>query len=129
MTIFQTLVVDDHPHFRSAVVSALRERFPGMQLAEAADGRETMRAIGSLDVDLVLMDIKLPDENGLSLTRGIKRSYAGVTVVILSALDLPQYRLAALQSGADGFLSKSADSCLSDVVARIERAMRDKLVS
>jgi DNA-binding NarL/FixJ family response regulator len=64
----------------------------------------------------------LPGENGLELTKKIKANYPGITVVVLSGYDLPEYRQAALQSNADHFVSK--DSNTSDFLALVESISR-----
>jgi DNA-binding NarL/FixJ family response regulator len=54
------------------------------------------------------MDIKLPGENGLKLTEKIKATHPNITIFILTSYDIPEYREAAFQSGADRFLAKTS---------------------
>ena len=122
--MFCALIVDDHAGFRGSLSGLLRKRFPDIRVEEAADGAEVRRAIGSLAVQLVLMDVSLPGESGIELTRVIKTSVEDVTIVILTGHDLPQYRQAAFRNGADCFLYKGSPSCTADVVARVEGARR-----
>ena len=72
----------------------------------------------ALHPDIVFMDIQLPGENGLELTKKIKMIYPDVTVIILTGYDLPEYRQAARQSEADHFVSK--DSQPSDILDLVE---------
>jgi len=121
--MFCALIVDDHAGFRGSLCGVLRKRFPHIRVEEAADGVDVRRAIGARAMHLVLMDISLPGESGIELTRVLKTSVEDVTVVILTGHDLPQYRQAAFRSGADCFLYKGSGSCTADVVARVEGAI------
>lgn len=122
--MFRTLVVDDHAGFRAGVRSVLESEFPKIQIEEAGDGSEALDKIARFRTDLVLMDIKLPGDNGIQVTRVIKATYAGVAVVILTGFDLPQYRQAAFRNGADCYLYKGSATCMTDVLARVEGAMQ-----
>ena len=105
----------------------LSERFPAMGVEEAEDGEEALEKIEAAVPHLVFMDIKLPGENGLEVTRKIKARYAEIRVVILTSFDLPEYREAAKQHGADYFLSKEA-STREDILTLVE-SIHTKLLS
>jgi DNA-binding NarL/FixJ family response regulator len=79
-----------------------------MDIMEAVDGVEAFRKIDSHPPNLILMDITLPGEDGLALTRKIKADYPGVTIIILTSHDSPEYREAAIRSRANYFLSKGS---------------------
>jgi DNA-binding NarL/FixJ family response regulator len=79
-----------------------------MDIIEAADGVEAFQKIDSHPPNLILMDITLPGENGLELTRRIKADYPGVIIVILTSHDSPEYREAATRCKANYFLSKGS---------------------
>jgi len=79
-----------------------------MHIIEAADGAEAFQKIHGHPPNLILMDIRLPGESGLELTRRIKADYPEVTIIILTSYDLPEYREAAVQCKADYFFSKGA---------------------
>jgi DNA-binding NarL/FixJ family response regulator len=81
-----------------------------MEIIEAESGEEAIQQVGAHPPDLIFMDIKLPGENGLELTGKIKAKYPGVTVIILTSYDSPEYREAAAQAKADHFLSKGSSS-------------------
>ena len=121
--MFRTLLVDDHAGFRASVSDVLRRQFPQVEVDEAGDGPEALRAIEDCGTDLVLLDIKLPNGNGIELTKAIKTAHTSVTVVILTGHDLPQYRQAAFRNGADCFIYKGSISCMNDVLARVEGAL------
>ena len=108
--MFKTLLVEDNAPFRQSLKEMLSERFPAMGVEEAEDGEEALEKIEAAVPHLVFMDIKLPGENGLEVTRKIKARYAEIRVVILTSFDLPEYREAAKQHGADYFLSKESST-------------------
>ena len=117
--MFKTLLVEDNAPFRQSLKEMLSERFPAMGVEEAEDGEEALEKIEATVPHLVFMDIKLPGENGLEVTRKIKARYAEIRVVILTSFDLPEYREAAKQHGADYFLSKES-STRADILTLVE---------
>jgi len=106
----KTLIVEDSAIYRKLLKETLRSRFPSMEIIEAENGEEAMQQVAAHLPDLIFMDIKLPGENGLELTGKIKAKYPGVTVIILTSYDSPEYREAAAQAKADHFLSKGSSS-------------------
>ena len=108
--MFKTLIVEDNAPFRQSLREMLSERFPAMVIDEAESGKEAMQKIQDSLPHLVFMDIKLPDENGLEITRKIKTRYAKIRVIILTSYDLPEYREAANNFGADYFVAKGSSS-------------------
>ena len=108
--MFQALIVEDNAPFRQSLKDMLCEQFPTMDVEEAEDGDEALRKIEILSPHLVFMDIKLPGQSGLEVTREIKARYSGIRVIILTSYDLPEYREAAENYGADYFLSKGSSS-------------------
>ncbi len=104
----KTLIVEDNATFREMIKEILHSRFPTMKIEEEPDGSELFGKMDAFHPDIVLMDIRLPGENGLDLTKKIKMIYPDVTVVILTSYDLPEYRQAAHQSNADHFISKDS---------------------
>ncbi|MBW2266561.1 MAG: response regulator transcription factor [Deltaproteobacteria bacterium] len=102
----KTLVVEDSAAFRQAFTEALRRTFPHMFIQEAVDGVEAIERVEAFMPDLVFMDIRLPGETGFELTRRIKARHPEMLVVILTDYNLPEYRTAAFNSGADDFVVK-----------------------
>ena len=82
--------------------------FPTVAVDEAADGDEALQEIDAFLPDLIFMDIKLPGENGLELTKKIKAAHPIITIFILTNYDIPEYREAAFHYGADRFLAKTS---------------------
>lgn len=106
--MFKTLIVEDNSAFRQSLSAMLNSRFPDMMLVEVDSGDEALKQMDKLHPDLVFMDVKLPNANGLDLTKIIKAEHANTTVVVMTSSDLPEYRQAAFLSGASYFVSKSA---------------------
>ncbi len=102
------LIVVDNRVFREAVKESLRMSVPMVIIDEAVDGRGALEKVKTFHPDFIFMDINLPGENGLELTREIKLAHPNVIILVLTNFDIPEYREAALQYGADGFLGKSS---------------------
>ena len=108
--MFQILIVEDNAPFRQSLREMLCEQFPTMRVEEAQDGEDALDKLETISAHLVFMDIKLPGQSGLEVTKTIKARYPEVRVIILTSYDLPEYREAASQYGADYFLSKGSSS-------------------
>ena len=102
------MLVEDNPSFRQLFKNNLQDQFPSMDIIEAADGVEALQKIDSYLPNLIFMDIRLPGENGLELTRKIKTNYPDIIIIILTSHDLPEYREAATQNKANYFFSKNS---------------------
>jgi two-component system KDP operon response regulator KdpE len=104
------LVEDEEPNralLRAVLERASRDRLRGISLIEAVDLASAREALATRHVDLVLLDVRLPDGNGLTLIPG--NGAHGVShpaFVVLSASVLPSERATAINSGAAGFLAK-----------------------
>ena len=108
--MFRTLIVEDSVIFRHLLKETINSQFPKMEVSEAADGEEARQKIKTLSPDLIFMDIKLPGESGLELTKAIKAQYPNIIIIILTSYDSPEYREAATQYNADYFLSKGSST-------------------
>lgn len=105
---FKILIVEDNHSFRKLLKGILHEYFPLMVIEDAGDGREALQKVDSFCPDLILMDIRLPDESGLELTKKIKKECPNIIIIILTSYDLPEYREAATRNGADAFMTKGS---------------------
>ena len=123
--MLKTLIVEDSDSFLKTFKEALCKRFPFMVIEEALNGAEAMQKIRAFLPDLVFMDIRLPGASGLELTERIKASYPEIAIVIVTAYDLPEYREAAYDGGADAFIPKSSLN-LADIAACIESIFSDR---
>lgn len=116
---FHVLIVDDNPAIRQWLRQVLSRQFPLMPIDEAPDGDSALERVAAGNPDLVFMDIKLPGRNGLDVTRAIKSQQREVKVCVITSYDLPEYREAALNSGADCFFVKDA-LAEADIVAAVD---------
>jgi len=108
--MFKILIVDDSHIYRRILTDTLHYKFPNIDISEASDGGEALKKITASPPDLIFMDIRLPDESGLELTRRIKTQYPATTIIILTSYDLPEYREAATHYKANHFLAKGLAS-------------------
>jgi DNA-binding NarL/FixJ family response regulator len=77
-------------------------------VAEARDGREAVAAAEAHRPDVIVMDVRMPEMDGIAATEAITREHPGVRVLILTTFDLDEYAFAGLRAGASGFLLKNA---------------------
>ena len=105
----EILVVDDHVLVREALRSVLTELREDAAIIEAADTQSAMQRIGEHpDIELILLDLALPDRSGFDLLAEIREGHPAISVVVLSASDDRDDIARALQLGALGFIPKSA---------------------
>jgi len=105
----KVLLVEDSTLFRQLFKETLHDRFPSVEIHEAVNGEDALRKVEMLRPNLVFMDIRLPGENGLELTKKVKARYPGIIVIILTGYDLPEYREASSQY-ADYFFPKDSST-------------------
>ena len=119
------LIVEDDVMFRNLIKETLFAGFPLLPISEASDGVEALEKINACIPNIIFMDIKLPGENGLVLTKKIKERYPQIIIAILTAYDQPEYREAAFQCGAAYFLPKGSTS-LDEIRSLVEQALFGK---
>ena len=105
MAEISVLIADDHPMVREGLRSMLNT--PGMRvIGEAGSGRECVEQVEALEPDIVLMDIRMPDMDGIEALRAIKEANLRPKVIIITTYKSTAYLLRALAAGADGFVLK-----------------------
>jgi DNA-binding NarL/FixJ family response regulator len=119
MTV-RVLVVDDHPAFRKALTSALRLVEDIEVAGEAGGGVAACEGAASLEPDVVLMDLSMPDLDGIGAMKRIHESKPDLPVVILTAHADPGVEREAREAGASGFLAKGTG--LHDLVIVLHEA-------
>jgi DNA-binding NarL/FixJ family response regulator len=122
----KALIVEDNRSFSDGLRAALQAHFPFLMLEQAAGVREALGKIDSMRPDLILSDMRLPDGNGLGLTRTIRAAGIESVIVVLTSHDLPEYREAALGSGADHFMTKGSVS-ITDIFGIIGSIFASRL--
>jgi DNA-binding NarL/FixJ family response regulator len=102
------LIVDDQSLFRASV-RALLDQDPGLEVVgEAGNGRDAIRAVDQLAPHLVLMELSMPEMNGIEAIAEIKRRHPQVRVLVLTQHKAESYVHSSLKAGADGYLPKDA---------------------
>jgi DNA-binding NarL/FixJ family response regulator len=104
----RVLLADDERLVRTGFRMILREEPDIEVVGETADGLETVEAVSELHPDVVLMDIRMPNLNGIEATRRIIQAPQAPRVLVLTTFDLDEYVYEALAAGASGFLLKDA---------------------
>jgi len=113
------LIVDDHREIRELVSRALSKE--GFRVSAAPDGRAMRKTLADSRIDLVLLDLMLPGEDGLSLCRAL-RAESAVPIIILTAKGEEVDRVIGLEMGADDYLPKPFGS--RELIARIKAVLR-----
>lgn len=113
----RVLIVDDQPHARHSLKALLATRFHMVDTCEAGNGLEAVRCTEECKPDVVLMDIRMPEMDGIEATRIIRTKCAQLPVIVLSMYS--EYRTAAFEAGANAFLLKGepAEQLLTVVLA------------
>jgi two-component system KDP operon response regulator KdpE len=113
------LLIDDEPQMRTFVRLALSAQ--GYRIVEAESGREGLQQAAAHTPDIVLLDLGLPDMDGLEVTRAL-REWTAVPVVVISARGQEHQKVEALDAGADDYLTKPFGT--GELLARIRVALR-----
>lgn len=108
--MIKVLIVDDQYLIREGLRMML-SLYEGIEIVgEVSNGKEAIQVLEKLEVDLLLMDVRMPVMDGVEATKAIKEKYPDVKVLILTTFDEDEYIFEALQNGADGYLLKDISS-------------------
>lgn len=118
------VIAEDHTILREGLRSLLSTNPDFEVVGEAEDGREAIRCVEKLTPDLILMDLSMPRTSGMDAIREIKRLSPGTKVLALTVHKAEEYVLAALESGADGYVLK--DATHSELKVAIENVLSGK---
>jgi two-component system OmpR family response regulator len=116
----RVLVVDDEVNIAELITMALR--YEGFQVSSVHTGAEAVRAAREFDPDAIVLDIMLPDVDGMEVLRRVRRDDPEVPVAFLTARDAVEDRIAGLTAGGDDYVTKPFS--LEEVVARLRALMR-----
>ena len=118
MSPLRIMIVDDHTIARQGLRAVLRV-LPDMELAgEARNGREAVEAVEQLRPDVILMDLVMPEMDGVQAIAAIKQRWPELPIIALTTFAQAELVLGAVQAGVDGYLLKDLE------VAELERAIR-----
>lgn len=122
----RVVVADDHPIVRQGVVALLEDEAGIEVIAEVADGRAALSAVLTQDPDLVLMDLRMPEMDGVEATRAIRDRRPETAVLVLTTYDTDEAIVRAVEAGAVGYMLK--DSPTEDLVDAVRRAASGETV-
>ena len=108
MTEMRILIVDDHALVRRGMNYVVKEGFPDADVSEAESAEAALVVLRAHKVDLALVDVRMPDLDGLELLRTVKAEWPDIPVIMLSTYENAPYVKRALSDGASGYLLKDA---------------------
>ena len=106
----RVIIADDHPVVYKGLKEILQENFGSVTVDAAGTGRELIEKVKKTDYDLVLLDISLPDANGLDVLREMRRKRPRLPVLVISMYPEEMYAVRAIRTGAQGYLTKQSAS-------------------
>jgi two-component system, NarL family, invasion response regulator UvrY len=114
------LVVEDHPIFQQGLSQTIRDEFAECSITTASSAREAMQVFPSLDWNLVIMDLSLPDGSGLDVLKEMKIVHPKIPVLVLTLHSEDRFAVRAFRAGVDGYLTKeSSPSHLGVAIRKI----------
>ncbi len=115
------LIVDDHELVRRGLRETLVEDLPNLVVIEAADAAQTFQAARKQRLDMVLLDINLPDRNGLDVLHDLKTLHPQLPIVVLTAFPEKDFAVRAFRLGASGYVCKQSAS--DELMAAVRSAL------
>ncbi len=124
MASYRIVLADDHPLLRGAIKKCIAE-IPDLQVVgEAGDGLELLELLKRSVPDMILLDISMPQLNGIIAAGEIKRLYPAVKILILTMIKVREFLQSALQIGVDGYLLK--ENAFADLISAIRTIQQGK---
>ena len=117
--MYRVVICDDHAIVRKGVREILAETADIQVMGEAGNWQELLALLSANPVDLVLLDISMPDRNGLDILKQLKHDHPAMQVLMLSMYPEEQYAIRALRAGAAGYLTK--ESALDELVKAVRK--------
>jgi DNA-binding NarL/FixJ family response regulator len=124
--VIRLVIVDDHPVVRDGLRGMLEGQPDFEVVGEAADGRQAVRQVETLEPDLVLLDLRMPVMDGVTALKAIKSHNPQIPVLVLTTYDSDADILPAIEAGASGYLLK--DSSREDLFNGIRAAVKGETV-
>lgn len=106
--MINVVLADDHVLVRDGIKALLEDQDGVVVIDEASDGKEALKVISRNKPDVLIVDIRMPEMNGIEVVGAIKTLYSDVKTLVLSMHDSEEYVVKAIQAGADGYLLKGA---------------------
>jgi DNA-binding NarL/FixJ family response regulator len=122
MTTARLILADDHRMFRQGLRELIERKTDFTIVGEATTGREVLAQVAELNPDIVLLDIQMPELDGVAVARQLGQSHPDVKLIMLTMYRQDQHVLEAIRAGARAYLLKDADAEeLIDVLQRVHR--------
>lgn len=118
------ILADDHTLFREGLLSILNDELGFTVVAQAENGREVVKLAGKLDVDVIVMDIAMPELNGIEATSQVLHDNPEVKIIALSMHSDRHFVTGMLKAGARGYLLK--DCAGSELIKAIREVLQDR---
>ena len=126
--MIRILIADDHTIVRHGLRQIVNAESQLTTVGEAGNGNEVLELVGTLPVDVVVLDISMPGRNGLETLKELKRRHPSVAVIVLSMHPKDQYAVRVLKAGASGYITK--EDAPEELVSAIKKAFRgEKYIS
>jgi DNA-binding NarL/FixJ family response regulator len=123
MKPIKVIIADDHPLFRKGLVTTLQE-FKNLNMVnEAGNGKELLSVLSKTPCDVVLLDLKMPELDGISVAPLILERFPKVKIIVLTMLDEEQFIIHLIKTGVHGYLLKNAEPEI--VATAIEEVMKN----
>jgi two-component system, NarL family, invasion response regulator UvrY len=117
--VIRVFIADDHPVVRRGIRQIVADTHDIVVVGEATTGRETLELVGDIPCDLVLLDLSLPDRDGLDVLKQLRRERPGLRVLVLTMHSEDQFAVRALKAGAAGYLTK--DGAPAELIGAIRK--------
>ncbi|HEY7392309.1 MAG TPA: response regulator transcription factor, partial [Bryobacteraceae bacterium] len=124
MSMVRMVIVDDHPFLRTGLRYVLEEQPEFRVVGEAADGREGVQLVEKEKPNVAILDIGMPNLNGIEAARQIHDSFPDVSIIMLSVHSDESYVLRALKAGARAYLLKQ--SAEADLITAVKAVIQGK---
>lgn len=108
--MIKLMLVDDHAVLRDGLKNILDLETDIKVIGEAVSGNDALAKVPELQPDVILMDINIPDRNGIEVTGILKKEFPSIKILMLTMFDHDEYFMSAIREGADGYLLKDAPS-------------------
>lgn len=108
MEVIKVILVDDHVLVRDGIKALLDDQEGVKVIDEASNGLEALEIVNKNKPDLLIVDIRMPEMNGIELVKEIHKKYGDIRTLMLSMHDSEEYVVQSIQAGADGYMLKGA---------------------
>ncbi len=115
--MIDVVLVDDHAILRDGLKTIIAQEADMIVVGEATGSRQLQEMLKKVSPDIIIMDINMPEMNGIELTKWVKDNYPTIKIIILTMYKNDEYFMASIREGADGYLLK--DSPSEDVIAAV----------